>query len=114
MTTLLHLAGPLLTLAGVVLGIWGTLLMCRAYHPFSTGKVLLHLLGVVGKFIRGNWSGARESIESASEFSTLNQENRLRTLTGVYVLVFSFLLQTAGAMLVLIDSCLASQTPGKP
>jgi hypothetical protein len=88
--------------------------MCRAYHPFSTGRVLVHLFGVARKFATGKWSDAREGLSTASEFSTLNPENRLRTLTGVYVLVFSFLVQTAGAMLILIDTYVASHMPGKP
>jgi hypothetical protein len=109
MRELLTLAGPLFVLLGVLAGTWGTLLMCRSYHPFGTWKVLLHLLAVAGMVVRGKFSEASDSIRGASDFSSINPENRFRTLEGVYVLVFSFLLQTLGAILILADSYLISR-----
>jgi len=41
---LLHWSGPIITLLGVVLGAYATLLMCREYHPFGTLAVIRHLL----------------------------------------------------------------------
>lgn len=99
----LHWAGPVLSLIGVILGTWGTLLMCRAYHPFSTWKVIVHLADVMGSLLRGNTAAASQAIKDASEFARVNPENKYRTLTGVYILVFSFALQTIGAILILAD-----------
>ena len=103
----LGLAGPLITLLGVFAGAWGTLLMCRPYHPFGTWRVLLHLASVAGMVLRGRFAEASQSIRNASDFSAINPENRFRTLEGVYVLVFSFLLQTLGATLIFADSYLS-------
>jgi len=100
---ILHFSGPVLTLAGVVLGMWGTLLMCRPYHPFSTWKVVGHVLHVVSLLLRGDATGAQQTIANASDFSKINDENRRMTLAGVYVLVFSFLIQSVGAALICID-----------
>jgi hypothetical protein len=107
MRELLTLAGPLITLLGVIAGAWGTLLMCRPYHPFGTWKVLIHLFSVAGMVVRGKFSEASDAIRGASDFSSINPENRFRTLEGVYVLVFSFLLQTVGALLICADTYLA-------
>ena len=42
----LHFAGPVITLIGGALGAYGTLLMCRPYHPFGTWGVVRHLLWI--------------------------------------------------------------------
>src|SRR5271166_2709510 len=99
----LHFAGPVITLIGGVLGAYGTLLMCRPYHPFGTWGVVQHLLWIAGKVVTGNTQAAREAIRDANDFSTINPENRDRTVAGVYVLVFSFIVQTIGAALILVD-----------
>jgi len=100
---ILHFSGPILTLIGVVLAMWGTLLMCRPYHPFSTWKVIGHVFHVVSLLLRGNPGGAQQTIANASDFSKINDENRRLTLAGVYVLVFSFLIQSIGAALICLD-----------
>jgi len=100
---LLRFAGPIISLVGVVLGAYGTLLMCRPYHPFGTWGVVRHLLWICGKVLTGDIEAAREAIREANEFSTINPENRYRTVAGVYVLVFSFIVQTIGAVLILVD-----------
>ena len=46
---LLRFAGPVITLIGGVLGAYGTLLMCRPYHPFGTWGVVRHLLWICGR-----------------------------------------------------------------
>lgn len=107
---LLRLSGPVIGLLGVLLGAWGTLLMCRVYHPFTTWRVLLHLFSVAFRYIVGDRKGARQELKDASEFAAVNQENKYRTLEGVYLLAFSFLVQTVGAALVIVD-LLVHRTP---
>jgi len=99
----LRFSGPIISLVGVVLGAYGTLLMCRPYHPFTTWGVVQHLLWIAGKILTGNTQAAREAIRDANDFSTINPEKRDRTVAGVYVLVFSFIVQTIGAALILVD-----------
>ena len=52
---------------------------------------------------RGRYRRHAEAIRDADAFSTINAENRDRTVAGVYVLVFSFIVQTIGAVLILAD-----------
>jgi hypothetical protein len=99
----LRFAGPVVTLIGGVLGAYGTLLMCRPYHPFGTWGVVRHLLWICGRLLVGDTQAARQAIRDANGFSTINPEKRDRTVAGVYVLVFSFIVQTIGAVLILID-----------
>jgi hypothetical protein len=100
---LLRFSGPIISLIGVVLGAYGTLLMCRPYHPFGTWDVVRHLLWICSRLLVGDTQTARHAIRDANEFSTINPENRYRTVAGVYVLVFSFIVQTIGAVLILVD-----------
>jgi len=100
---ILPFAGPVITLIGGVLGAYGTLLMCRPYHPFGTWGVVRHLLWICGRVLAADTAATRQAIRDADAFSTINAENRDRTVAGVYVLVFSFIVQTIGAVLILID-----------
>ncbi len=100
---LLRFAGPVITLIGGVLGAYGTLLMCRPYHPFGTWGVVRHLLWICGRLLVGDTATMRQAIRDADAFSTINAENRDRTVVGVYVLVFSFIVQTIGAVLIVAD-----------
>jgi len=100
---MLHWSGPVITLLGVVLGAYGTLLMCREYHPFGTWGVFRHLCWIGGKLATGRTAEVRSALKSASEFGRINPANQNRTLAGVYVLTFSFLVQTVGAVLILLD-----------
>ena len=100
----LRFAGPVITLIGGVLGAYGTLLMCRPYHPFGTWGVVRHLLWICGRLLVGDDTQPRDKRSvTPNGFSTINPEKRDRTVAGVYVLVFSFIVQTIGAVLILVD-----------
>lgn len=101
--TLLHWSGPAITLLGVLLGAYATLLMCREYHPFGTLAVIRHLFWIAGKLAVGRTQDVRAALQAATDFAKINPANRYRTLAGVYVLVFSFFVQTLGALLILVD-----------
>ena len=53
--------------------------------------------------ISGRGDEARRSLRNASDFAKVNEESGVRTLAGVYVLVFSFFVQMIGAALIVID-----------
>ncbi len=67
------------------------------------GSGIRHLLWIAGKVLIGKTEAVREAIRDANEFSTSNPEKRDRTVAGVYALVFSFIVQTIGAVLILVD-----------
>jgi hypothetical protein len=107
---LLTLSGPLITLFGVMLGAVGTLLMCRAHHPFSTTRLVGHLFQIVWLYATGRMAEARQSLQDATLFGEVNRENRYRTLEGVYLLVFSFLIQIVGAVFIVVDTIVHSHS----
>ena len=103
MKALLHWSGPVITLLGVVVGAYATLLMCREYHPFTNRGMIRHLFWMAGQLILGKREEVRSALLTASAFAHENAANKTRTLAGVYVLVFSFFIQTLGALLIVID-----------
>lgn len=100
---MLHWSGPAITLLGVLVGAYATLLMCREYHPFGTWSVFGHLWWIAGKLLVGKTQEVRTALRAASEFAQINPANKYRSLAGVYMLVFSFFVQTIGSLLILID-----------
>ncbi|HZL28667.1 MAG TPA: hypothetical protein VFC39_19235 [Acidobacteriaceae bacterium] len=98
----LKLSGPIITLVGVWLGLWGTLRMCRVFHPLGN-LILWEILVVMWLYITGRGNKARQSLENASTYAAVNRANDFRTLGGVYVLVFSFFVQMIGASLIVAD-----------
>jgi len=92
-----------LTLAGVLVGIVATYLMTTAYHPFGGGGVLKNWFRCMGMFITFQWKSAVELIGDVASFGELNKEDRAKSLLGIYILGFSFALQTVGAALAIAD-----------
>jgi hypothetical protein len=91
------------SLIGVVLGVVGTYLMTSAYHPFNAQGVMYDFLHVVFLFLTFRWKRGLRMIGDAAFFGEVNPEDRRRSLLGIYVLGVSFLFQTAGAALFVLD-----------
>ena len=88
---------------GVVIGIIGTYLMTSAYHPFGAPGVSYNFVRVFWLFLTFRWKQAMEMLSDAAFFGEVNREDRTRSLLGIYVLGISFLFQTAGAALAIVD-----------
>ncbi len=58
----------------------------------------------MGLVLRGNLAAVEESVEATSDLASVNEENRARTLAGVYLLIFSFFLQSLGALFSILDA----------
>ena len=99
------LAAAILALLGVVTGVFGTYLMTMAYHPFDTRGlgVAKNFIRVMIKFATFQWQSAKLLITKAAFFGEMNEEDRALSLTGIYVLSFSFLVQAVGAALAIAD-----------
>ena len=101
------IGGPSITLLGVIVGVMGTLMICKPYHPFSYLAFVRHLLGVIWAFRRGAEEATR-LIRIASQLGAVNEEDRANSLMGVYVVFFGFVLQAIGAVLSGINAILAN------
>src|SRR5216684_517088 len=100
------LAAAILTLLGVIVGVYGTFLMTMQYHPFDrrgwgVAKNFLRVMVRLGTF---RWKSAKVLITKAARFGEVNDEDRALSLTGIYVLSFSFLLQVAGGAFAIADA----------
>jgi hypothetical protein len=97
------------TFLGVIVGVLGTYLMTMAYHPFDKPGVVYNFFRVMGLVLTFRWSAAMAMIDDASFFGEMNPEDRAKSLRGIYVLGASFVFQTAGALLTIIDVLIGSE-----
>ena len=89
-------------LAGVVVAVYGTYLMTTAYHPFKTLDLIKNMARTFFRLSTLRWRKAKELITDVSNLE-VNKEDRAKSLMGVYFLFLSFVLQTAGAVLAVLD-----------
>jgi len=94
----IQILGPAVTLAGVLLSIWGTFLLTRWYHPFDFRNFVKAAVHVTLLYIRGRSKEANEYIEAATKIGHLNEERRARSMAGLLVIFAGFLLQAIGAV----------------
>ena len=93
-------------LLGVVVGIVGTLLMTRMYHPYTSTQIFRNIFGVLKRFVLSGRQEAENLLQASSDLGEINKENRARSLFGLYLLICSFFLQTLGAVLGVLDAML--------
>lgn len=93
----------ILTLLGVLVGVYGTHQMTMAYHPFGGAGVIRNFFRMVVLFLIFRWNSAKTLIGDAAFFGEMNREDRTQSLMGIYILGVSFLLQTAGAAFAVAD-----------
>jgi hypothetical protein len=100
------LAAAILTLLGVLTGVYGTYLMTTAYHPFDSAGwgVTKNFIRVMWRFATLRWKAAKTLIQKAAFYGEMNKEDRALSLAGIYMLSFSFLLQTIGAAFAIADA----------
>lgn len=102
----IHIGGPVIALLGVLVGVAGTLMMSHQYHPFTSFKLLTHSFNIAARLLIKSPEDTRRLMYETSQLSLVNEEDRGRSLFGLYCLIFSFFLQMFGAVLMLIDMLL--------
>lgn len=104
--TFVRVGAPVATGFGVILGVMGTLLICKPYHPFTVWGLAKHIFSLIPYAIRKGPSQASGLVRTASRLSTINEEDRARSLVGVYLVFLGFVMQAIGALLWTIDAYL--------
>jgi hypothetical protein len=99
----IEVGGALFTLIGVVIGVYGTFLMTKFYHPYSFSGFIKSLVNMLGRAITGQQRRNELHVDIAAEFGKLNQEKKGETLSGANWLFVGFFFQTVGAVLAFID-----------
>lgn len=106
---LIKISAAGLLLLGVIVAVYGTYLMTLAYHPFKKLDLIKNILRVCLRLTTFRWRSANRIVEDAVSFAEANPENRPKSLRGIYFLFVSFVLQTAGSILAVIDVLLTAR-----
>lgn len=104
MRIIVRFAGPLVTLLGVGLGMYGTFLVSRFYHSFRPKIFWITVFKTLWHFLTFRKSKAVNFIEIAVKVSLDNKEDKPTTLLGYYLIFWGFAFQGLGALLWEIDS----------
>ena len=105
---LIRVGAPAITLVGVVFGVMGTLLICKPYHPFSMTGLARHVfLTLVPMVVKGRIADAYALMQTTSKLSAINEEDKVKSLFGIYLAFVGFVFQSFGAVLWAIDSLIA-------
>jgi hypothetical protein len=101
---LIQVLGPVTTLVGVLLSVWGTYLLTRWYHPFGFLDFIKSVFQVTALFIARRRRRAIDVTRAAARFGDLNEENRAESLIGLCFIFVGFVLQAVGAVCWGIDT----------
>jgi hypothetical protein len=120
------IAGPLVTLIGVVLSVWGTFLFTEFWHPFTGEDFFVHLkdspilaMTLLRQVLRENREPIRgdasanplppdegerklEELKVTAQLA-VNEEKRYASLVGLDMVFVGFALQAIGAISSLAD-----------
>jgi len=101
MKTFCHVGGPILVLLGTLVSVGGSFLMTRFYHPFGPINFARSLRRIIWLVISRQKQTLAKVMAGAPQFA--NDENKARSLAGVYILFSGLAVQSLGAILVLCD-----------
>lgn len=104
MIATIEILAALFSLVGVVVGTHGTYLLTRWYHPFSEGGFIVSLRRMLWRKIMGRSEESARHLRVTSALAKLRPEDKARSLDGIYWVFVGFVLQTFGALLVLVDA----------
>jgi hypothetical protein len=75
--------------------------MTRFYHPFGASNFVRSLVRIIWLVITGQRGMLARIMKSAPQIAT--DENKARSLAGIYILFIALFIQAVGALFVLID-----------
>ena len=101
-----RVGAPIATGIGVILGVMGTLLICKPHHPFTVWGLVKHIFSLALYAMRKGPSQASGLVRTASRLAAINEEDRAKSLLGVYFVFLGFVMQAIGALLWTIDASL--------
>jgi hypothetical protein len=107
-----EILAAIFSLAGVVIGTHGTYMLTRWYHPFSEGGFLASLRRMIWRKLTGKRAELARHLRVSNALAKLKPEDESHSLDGIYWVFVGFVLQTFGAVLVLIDALIINL--GKP
>lgn len=94
----LNLTGVAFTATGSALGMFGILLQTNGYYAFKWFGLFRHLYLVLKDLVLKGPSTAWRTVRATAHLAGRKGENRGKSLIGLYLILFGFLLQLLGAM----------------
>jgi hypothetical protein len=107
----LEVGGAIFTLAGVLVGVYGTFVMTKFYHPYGPIGFVVSMIRMLGRLIIGQGKKNQEHSDVAAAFAELTPEKKGESLTGAHWLFIGFFLQTIGALLIMADAWIVNCRP---
>lgn len=101
---MLNFAAFVTSVLGAVVGIFGSLMMANAYHPFSFLDFLRALPEIAWKYLTGGSSSAKEYLSRTQRLAQVNPEDRTLSLAGLCLIFGGFFLQLVGTILSYLNS----------
>lgn len=111
MKATLEVGGTVLTLAGVLVGVYGTFVMTKFYHPYGPVGFVMSIMRMLGRLVIGRAKKNQEHADVAAAFGSLTPEKKGESLSGAHWLFIGFFLQTGGAILIAIDTVIVNFKP---
>jgi hypothetical protein len=104
----LYLIGFALATMGSGLGLLGALMQANAYYPFKVRKFVGHIYLVFRKALREGPEAALNEVRVATALAPGKQEDRAKSLFGLYLVFCGFFVNVLGALLALMGSIIDS------
>ena len=84
MKAFLEIGGASLTLIGVVVGVYGTYLMTKFYHPYGPLGFTKSIVKMLWRTLFFQSERAKRHNEVAAKFAKLREEDKGESLAGVH------------------------------
>ena len=111
MQAFLEVGSAAVTLAGVLVGVYGTFLMTKFYHPYGPFGFLQSLARMTGRLVTFQTKRAQAHNDVAAAFAKLTPEKTGESLSGAHWLFIGFFLQGIGGVLMLVDVWITNFRP---
>ncbi len=105
---MLYVIGFALATMGSGLGLLGALLQANAYYPFKLRNFVVHIYLVFRKAVKEGSEAAFNEVRVATALAPGKQEDRAKSLVGLYLVFCGFFVNVLGALLALIGSIMDS------
>jgi hypothetical protein len=100
----LEIGAALVTLIGVVIGVYGTYVLTMWTHPMGFWAFNQSVLIMFARKIVGKDDMTARVNRVATKLAEMKPENKAESLHGLHWIFLGFVLQTIGALLLAIDA----------
>jgi hypothetical protein len=101
-----EISAAALSLVGVLVGVYGTYVLTKWYHPFGWWSFTMSIVVMFWRKITFAEAKSERVNKTAAALAGMTPENRAESLHGLHWIFLGFLLQTAGAALAMVDAFL--------